>query len=670
MPVHAHALVQGDVKQAEGAGITGQLEVVGAERLPALVVPHESGDVAGEPEPAETFLRGDVVAAEGARRPLEHRGRCGVPLGDQHGQAVPEEIRRSRWLRRRWHGPRRLGDFQHTAAVGQTTDDDRGPQRVEVGLACERGVERLEPLGGLEQQRGRVAAASHREGDLRAEEVHAGAVEFVERSGLRRGQQSEGRVGRAGVVRGLRRGQRALRAARRLGRQFGRALQEGGGRRQAPARLRPVGRALQLARDVFVAARRRVRAVPGAAIGIDVRIGRLRQHPVRALAILRGCRLVDRRAHERMAKPHPRADLEQTRLGRRRRGLGSEPEPLCGPPQHRRVADGLGRRDQQQLLRLRREHLEAPAEALLDMTCQGSRGWMCESARRLIRCQPQRQLEQRERISARLGDDAVAHLLVQRHPDDRGQQRPRIILTKTFDHQLREPGRVALLGARADSEDDADRLRQQAARHERQRLRRGTIQPLRIIDQADQRAFLGHLGQQAQDGQADEKAIGRVPGGQAERGAQRIALRTREPFEPIEHRRAQLMQPGERELHLGLDARSASHATPHRMLGDVLQQRCLAHTCVPADCERPALSRPNRLEQPVERRGLAAPAEQPSVRGYRWPWFCNRYTVFPSLSTKICPRPPLLATPPPTVFAGLSPALPAAGRAAALPRAR
>ena len=69
-----------------------------------------------------------------------------------------------------------------------------------------------------------------------------------------------------------------------------------------------------------------------------------------------------------MAEPPPRADLEQTRLGRRRRGLGSEPEPLCGPPQHRRVADGLGRRDQQQLPRLGREHVEAPAEALLDMT--------------------------------------------------------------------------------------------------------------------------------------------------------------------------------------------------------------------------------------------------------------------------------------------------------------
>ena len=59
-----------------------------------------------------------------------------------------------------------------------------------------------------------------------------------------------------------------------------------------------------------------------------------------------------------------------------------------------------------------------------------------------------------------------------------------------------------------------------------QRLRRGTIQPLRIIDQADQWALLGHLGQQAQHGQADQKAIRHVAGGQAERAPERVALRT------------------------------------------------------------------------------------------------------------------------------------------------
>ena len=156
--------------------------------------------------------RGDVVAAEGAHRPLEHRGRCGVPLGDQHGQAVQEEIRRVAAAPAPGRGPRRLGDFQHTAAVGQTTDDDRGPQRVQVGLACERDVERLEPLGGREQQRRarRGRGSRRRRSGARRRSTRA---RWSSSSGpaSRRGQQSEGRVGGAGLVRGLRRGQRALR---------------------------------------------------------------------------------------------------------------------------------------------------------------------------------------------------------------------------------------------------------------------------------------------------------------------------------------------------------------------------------------------------------------------------------------------------------------------------
>src|SRR3954452_20008130 len=78
--VHAHAVVQGGEKRGEGAGIAAELEVTGGERLPALVVPHESGDVAGDPEPAETLLPRDVMAAEGAYRALQQRAGCRVSL--------------------------------------------------------------------------------------------------------------------------------------------------------------------------------------------------------------------------------------------------------------------------------------------------------------------------------------------------------------------------------------------------------------------------------------------------------------------------------------------------------------------------------------------------------------------------------------------------------------
>ena len=95
----------------------------------------------------------------------------------------------------------------------------------------------------------------------------------------------------------------------------------------------------------------------------------------------------------------------------------------------------------------------------------------------------------------------------------------------------------------ARGEDQADRLRRQAARHEREDLRRGAVEPLLVVDHAEQRLLLGHLGQQAQHGQPDEEAIRRAarrPRPNAVRSASRCG--TGRPLEAIQHRRAQLMQ--------------------------------------------------------------------------------------------------------------------------------
>ena len=53
-----------------------------------------------------------------------------------------------------------------------------------------------------------------------------------------------------------------------------------------------------------------------------------------------------------------------------------------------------------------------------------------ESARQFRRRQPPRQLHQRERIAARLRDDPVAHLFVERPRDRRGQQRAGIAVAR------------------------------------------------------------------------------------------------------------------------------------------------------------------------------------------------------------------------------------------------
>ena len=113
-----------------------------------------------------------------------------------------------------------------------------------------------------------------------AQPLHAGALELVERAELGQREQVERGLGGAGLVLGLRRGERALGAPRGIDRQRRRALEEGGRGGQSAAGLGAVGRALELGGDVLVRSGGGLRAMPGAAIGIELRIGRLGERVV------------------------------------------------------------------------------------------------------------------------------------------------------------------------------------------------------------------------------------------------------------------------------------------------------------------------------------------------------------------------------------------------------
>jgi hypothetical protein len=87
-----------------------------------------------------------------------------------------------------------------------------------------------------------------------------------------------------------------------------------------------------------------------------------------------------------------------------------------------------------------------------------------------------------------LGQDAVPDLLIQPDPDDRAQQPARILVLQAPD--LEVPKSPKLLASVARGEHQPNRVGQEPPRHERQHLRGRPVQPLRIIDQAQQRPFL------------------------------------------------------------------------------------------------------------------------------------------------------------------------------------
>ena len=239
-------------------------------------------------------------------------------------------------------------------------------------------------MGRENRSNGRIAAAPQCERDLPPQQVDVGAHMIVgSRPRLGDPQQIEGIVDGARLELGLCRGQSTLRAAGGLGRQLHRTLEKGGGGREATARLRPGRGMLQLGRDVLIRDGRRVRAIPGATIRVDVRVRGLRESSVDLAPLLRAGCPVDGRANERVAKRHSGGERQQTFRFQNVSSGRRDPEPVCCSPHKRRVADRVRRRHEQQAARSPGQPLQPPQEAFLDAGGDGHGRGQAESAREL-----------------------------------------------------------------------------------------------------------------------------------------------------------------------------------------------------------------------------------------------------------------------------------------------
>ena len=139
--------------------------------------------------------------------------------------------------------------------------------------------------------------------------------------------------------------------------------------------------------------------------------------------------------------------------------------------------------------------------------------------------QPARELQECERIPAGLGDDPLEHGLVEPRRQDGLQQRPGIPAAERPDVELREAGQSAAELTRREGERDL--LGQQAARHERERSGRCAVEPLRVVDDAQEGLPLSGIGEEAEDREPDEERARRRPAAEAERDAERVTLRIR-----------------------------------------------------------------------------------------------------------------------------------------------
>ena len=292
-------------------------------------------------------------------------------------------------------------------AEAEATGEERSSPRVEVGLARKLGVEPLKALGSFQEQWRRSGPHARRERDLTPEQLHMRHLQLVWRRGLGQRQKLERALEDAGMQARLGSGKRTPHPLRGIARQNDRAMQERGCRGQAAARLRAAGGLLERRGDRLAGPRCGCGQMPRATVGVDAAVGRLCQGQMDLPALLSGRCSVYGGAHQRMTEGHALSEREQpVRL--RVHGGDRDPESLGCSQQQQRIADRLSRRDQQQTSRVVGERLNPTNEAFLDSPCEPLRLDQAEAARQLPCRQASRELEQRQRVPVRLGDDPVA----------------------------------------------------------------------------------------------------------------------------------------------------------------------------------------------------------------------------------------------------------------------
>ena len=272
------------------------------------------------------------------------------------------------------------------------------------------------------------------------------------------------------------------------------------------------------------------------------------------------------------------------------------------------IAGGVGGSEQQQGLTRPRQRPDALQKRALQNGADRQRLRQQVSASELVGGQARRELDQREGISVRALDQAVA----ERRRELRREQRVSCLAVETGEPKLRQPlesGRLPV----ARCKEQHDTLRLEAPRRERERLGGRAVEPLSIVHDAKQRLLVRSLREQAQHADGDQETVARLARRESESTAQRVSLRLWDSVDLVEYRQQDPLQRGERELRLRLDPDAPEDAQVLRTLDRVAEERRLADPWLAADdeCSTPRLA--GLEEQALDSGALHAPADEHGV---------------------------------------------------------
>ena len=213
-----------------------------------------------------------------------------------------------------------------------------------MGVARRPGVDRLQALGGADEESCGVTGVAPCHGVVPPQQLGAGRAELVERTCLSEREQRRRFLGCAGLEVRRGSGQGPPGALRAIERERRRALEQRGRRRQPTPRLRPTGGTLEFGGHLLIGTRGGQGEMPGSTVRVGVGVGDGGQGTVGSPAIFGRRGGVRRRSHRGMAETYQRVHVDQPRLYGRRGVPGPDAELDGRPPYRGGVPGGLGRR--------------------------------------------------------------------------------------------------------------------------------------------------------------------------------------------------------------------------------------------------------------------------------------------------------------------------------------
>ena len=182
-------IVEREWEHGERAVLARQLNATGGDGMPGVICEQVGGYAPGQPRPADTWRLALALVAKRGECALESWRTGGVAVGEPNRQPIEQQVHRARSPWSRWCRASRVGGLEHARA--EPGGDARGSRRLQMGIAGEAWVDRFEPPGCVEQERQRVCGAPQIQEDLAVETLQLGAVDLVERPGVRGREQRQ-----------------------------------------------------------------------------------------------------------------------------------------------------------------------------------------------------------------------------------------------------------------------------------------------------------------------------------------------------------------------------------------------------------------------------------------------------------------------------------------------